>query len=231
MITERIQRLEPGSLVRLFELDLSNYGGEVLRFHGHMEEGSILWQGNSYDPVAIEATGLELSQNRTVAPSLQLANNVAGIQGAVSALCMHYNDFAGSRLTIRETFAELLDAGNFAGGNAHASDEEVVSVWYIEQKSSENAEAVSFELSSPANFNNQLIPSRQITSHCAWALRGEYRGESCGYTGPYVDIEGGPTDDPSKDRCSGLLNSGCKARFGKDAELPFGGFPSAGLMK
>lgn len=231
MIVSRIQKLEPGSLVRLYELDLTNYDGEILRFHGHLEEGAIIWQGHEYHPIAIEAKGIELSQNKTVAPSLRIANVLDGIQGAISALCLHFNDFAGAKLTIRETFAEYLDAANFDDGNPNASDEEMRSIWYVEQKTSENAEALSFELSSPANFQGQMLPSRQITSHCAWALRGEYRGEACGYTGPYVDIEGNPTDNPAQDKCSGLLTTGCKARFGADAELPFGGFPSAGLVR
>jgi lambda family phage minor tail protein L len=41
-----------------------------------------------------------------------------------------------------------------------------------------------------------------------------------------------PEDDPiySQERCGKRLSS-CKARFGENAELPFGGFPASGLIK
>lgn len=56
MITADIQKLEPGELVALYELDASEIGGDVLRFHGYAQ-GPIWWQGNEYSPWAIEATG------------------------------------------------------------------------------------------------------------------------------------------------------------------------------
>ena len=34
LITD-IQKLEPGGEVRLFEIDGSDYGADILRFHGH----------------------------------------------------------------------------------------------------------------------------------------------------------------------------------------------------
>ena len=231
MLTADIQKLEPGDVIRLYELDATELGGDVQRFHGHMQRGPIIWQGESYQPISIEADGLELSANRTIAPRLTIGNEVAGVQGAVSALCLAFDDFGGARLTIRETFRHYLDPANFPEGNPTAAAEESTSTWYIEQKTSENALQVTFELSSPANFQDQQLPSRQITSRCTWCVRGEYRGESCGYTGPYIDIDGNPTDNPALDACSGLLTSGCKARFGSNAELPFGGFPASALIK
>ena len=35
MITSEIQGLAPGELVQLFELDATQIGGDVLRFHGY----------------------------------------------------------------------------------------------------------------------------------------------------------------------------------------------------
>lgn len=48
---------------------------------------------------------------------------------------------------------------------------------------------------------------------------------------PAVTNVNNPTDDPSKDECSGLLSTGCEPRWGKGNPLPFGGFPGSALLK
>lgn len=231
MIKADIQKLEPGSLIRLFELDATMLGGDVQRFHGHLQEGTIIWQGQPYHPISIDASGVEWAANKTVAPRLVLGNEIDGQRGAISALCLYFNDFVGAKVTIRETFRHYLDAVNFPQGNPGASDEEFISTWYIEQKTGENLQSVTFELTSPADLQGQLIPTRQITSRCAWAARGEYRGEACRYVGPYFDIDGQPTDDPARDKCNGLLSTGCTVRHGRDQQLPFGGFAASSLIR
>lgn len=58
-ITADDQALEPGALVRLFDLDCTGFGGEMLRFHGHLQQGPIHWQGNAYQAWPLEARGFE----------------------------------------------------------------------------------------------------------------------------------------------------------------------------
>ncbi len=104
-------------------------------------------------------------------------------------------------------------------------------VGVIDSKTHEDNESVQFELSSPADLQGIQIPTRQIHSLCTWCMRGLYRKSPCGYTGTqYFDEDGNPTDDPSKDACGGLM-SDCKARYGEDAQLPFGGFPGSALLR
>ncbi|WP_163078382.1 phage minor tail protein L, partial [Acinetobacter baumannii] len=117
------------------------------------------------------------------APTLSMANNIGGIQNAVSALCLQFSDFAGAKLKVITTLAKYLDAENFTSGNPTASNESKEQLWYIEQKTSENAQQVTFELSNPIDFEGLKIPVRQITSLCHWCMVGKYRGEECGYTG------------------------------------------------
>lgn len=38
-----IQQLEPGTLVELFEVDATAISGDVLRFHGYTQLGSMWW--------------------------------------------------------------------------------------------------------------------------------------------------------------------------------------------
>ncbi|MFX6505142.1 phage minor tail protein L [Acinetobacter baumannii] len=192
---------------------------------------NIIWQGQTFEPMALEVSGLEMrSDGKASAPTFSMANNIGGIQGAVSAYCLQFGDFAGAKLKVITTLAKYLDAENFSAGNPLASNEAKEQLWYIEQKTSENAQQVTFELSNPIDFEGLKIPVRQITSLCHWCMVGKYRGEECGYTGVamFTDKDE-PTDNPALDRCGGLLRS-CRMRFGENKPLPFGGFPASSLL-
>jgi lambda family phage minor tail protein L len=191
---------------------------------------NIIWQGQTFEPLPLEVTGLEMrSDGKASAPSLAMANNIAGVQNAVSAYCLQFNDFAGAKLKVIRTLAKYLDAENFSAGNSSASNEASEQLWYIEQKTSESSAQVSFELSNPIDFEGQRIPVRQITNMCHWCVMGNYRGEECGYTGAamFTDKDE-PTNNPALDKCGGRLSS-CKLRFGSQP-LPIGGYPAANLI-
>lgn len=188
---------------------------------------NIIWQGQTFEPMALEVSGLEMrSDGKASAPTFSMANNIGGIQNAVSALCLQFGDFAGAKLKVITTLAKYLDAENFSTGNPTASNEVKEQLWYIEQKTSENANAVTFELSNPIDFEGLKIPVRQISSYCAW----EYRSEQCGYTGAamFTDRDE-PTDNPALDKCSKRTN-GCECRFGKGNVLRIGAFPASSLF-
>lgn len=189
---------------------------------------NIIWQGQAFEPMALEVSGLEMrSDGKASAPTFSLANNIGGIQGAVSAYCLQLNDFAGAKLKVITTLAKYLDAENFSSGNASASNEAREQLWYIEQKTSENAQAVTFELSNPIDFEGLKIPVRQISNYCHWCAMGNFRGEECQYTGAamFTDKDE-PTDNPALEGCSGRLSS-CRIR---NNESRFGGFPASSLM-
>ena len=248
MLNSDFQKLSVTGLVTLYELDATKLGAGIFRWHGHVSSNSwriiddtvvddgatvkrdIIWQGQTYSPMPIQTDGLEVrGDGKASTPSLALANNVNGIQGAISAMCLQYDDFAGARLTVINTMAKYLDAANFTDGNPQAANEYRKQIWYVEQKTSENRSAVTFELSNPVDFEGARIPSREITNYCHWAVHGRYRGEECGYTGAarFTD-RGVPTTDPAKDKCGGRLVSDCGARNNQDR---FGGFPSSALIK
>ena len=188
---------------------------------------NIIWQGETFEPMALEVSGLEMrSDGKASAPNLSMANNIGGIQGAVSAYCLQLGDFAGAKLKVITTLAKYLDADNFSTGNPSASNEAKEQLWFIEQKTSENANAVTFELSNPIDFEGLKIPVRQISNYCAW----EYRSEQCGYRGAamFTDRDE-PTDNPALDKCSKRTN-GCECRFGKGNVLRIGAFPASSLF-
>lgn len=247
MLNSDFQKLSVAGIVTLYQLDATRLGGGVFYWHGHIGfddwqviDGStepqanyhrdIIWQGQVYSPIAIQSDGLELrGDGKASTPNLALANTINGINGAVSALCLQFNDFAGAKLTVITTLAKYLDAANFVNGNPSAANEYKRQIWYVEQKTSENHSQVSFELSNPVDFEGAKIPCREITNYCHWCVTGRYRGEECGYMGSAMFTEKNePTNNLALDKCGGTIQS-CKIRFGENNPLPFGGFPSSSL--
>lgn len=246
-ITLDIQKLDPGSIVELFELDATSIEGPVQRFHGYPESGTIYWQGEEYEPWAIEATGFaRTSEGKQPLPTLTVGNiglDESGdpVPGVISALCLAYGDLVGARVVRHRTLVKYLDAENFEGGNENADpDEELpLEVWIVEQKTREDAEYVEFTLSSPIDFSDRMLPGRQIIANvCPWLWKGGYRGAYCGYTGDaWFDADGNPVSDETLDRCGGRL-SDCKKRFAAQqgvsedaAVVNYGGFPSADRLR
>ena len=245
LITD-IQKLEPGGEIRLFEIDGTEYGADYLRFHGHaiphtseellayehsdeeLPAKSIWWQGEEYAAWPVQIEGISSSSDGTASRPTFAAGNV---NGRVTALCLAFEDLLKFKLTVRETLAKYLDAANFPEGNPTADPtQEALEIWYIDQKTSEDGEAVVWELSSPGEIDNHGLPGRQMTTLCHWAMTNGYRGPDCGYTGAAMfDDEDNPTDDPALDQCKGCLSS-CKLRFGENEELGFGGFPAVSLV-
>lgn len=243
-----IQSLSPGSKVRLVEIDGSEFGAPVIRIHAafmpytaaeiaaangdetKLGAKSIWWRGMEFDNYSMEITGLGSTSDQSQdQPSLKVSN----VHGVASAICRDYEDMARAKVTIWDTFGKYLDARNFSGGNPTADPNSCYeSVFYIESKSDEDPEQVTFLLMNPLDLDNLRIPSRQITNVCTWACRGKYRtGDGCGYNGPRrIKSDGTPTDDPALDKCPGTW-AACEYLFGPNVETDFGGFPACGLIK
>lgn len=229
-VSEDVQKLEPGALVELFELDASEIGGDVLLFHANTTQGLIFWQGREFSPWPMEASGFEITGDQQPVPKLAVGN----ANGSISAMCIYLDDMVGAKLTRYRTFARYLDAANFPEGNPEADPDEQFApdIWFIERKSAEAREAVEFELASALDFGGVQLPRRQIIQNrCLWLSIGGYRGPYCNYTGPAVaERDGTPTGNMAMDRCGGLVRD-CKLRFGSDGVLNFGGMPAAGLVR
>jgi len=243
MILEDVQKLSPGNMVTLYEIDMRKFGGDVERYHNH-NDGVIVWQGNSYYPWAIDGKNFERTgDGQQPFPTLTVGNigedgEGNPISGVVTALCLAFDDLVGCTLTRRRTFAKYLDAVNFPDGNPSADPNEHMpdEKWIISQKQAETPEAISFVLSSPLQFQGVQLPRRQVLAGlCGWlvidAPEGGYRGAYCGYAGSRMfDKDGNPVTDQAQDKCGGRP-SDCKLRFGENSPLSYGGFPSADRVR
>lgn len=225
-----LAKLELPAKIELLVIDATPLGGPVYRFVNQISkvQQPIVWQGNTYTPMPIEASGFEVQSDGPMPRPRLVVSNVLGLIGAA---VRQYQRLEGCTLTRKRTLSRYLDAINFPGGinasadaTAHYPDE----TWYFDRIVARNRTRVEWELVSPLDRPGLQLPRRQIQARtCPF----KYRGSECGYTGGAVaTAQDVATSDLALDRCSHLI-SGCKLRFGANAELPFGGFPGAGLVR
>lgn len=235
LLQETIQSLTPGDIIELFELDLTPITQrQVPEDHYYFHAGtnikgeSVVWQGITYSPFPVEATGFEMTTKGTMPrPSLRAAN----VTGILTALMSGKDGLIGAKVIRRCTLAQYLDAVNFPGNVNPSADPTQAfpdEVFFIERKVQENKEAVEWELASSLDMSGAMIPARIITAtYCPW----QYRGAECGYTGTnYYDERDIAVGSLAADVCGKRIES-CKLRFGASADLPFGGFPASRMYR
>ena len=229
-IQQDLQRLAPGSIVELYEIDATAIGGGVTRLHSGTNQlrSGVVWQGNLYQPFPIECRGFEfVGRGQLPRPTVQVAN----VTGLIGLLARQYQDLIGAKFIRRRTLVKYLDAVNFAGGVNPSADPGAYlpdDIYFVDRRSSENKVLVEFELAAAFDVSGVLLPRRYVVQNvCPW----RYRGAECGYAGTaYFDANDQPASSLATDVCGKRLSS-CKRRFGAFAELPFGGFPAAGLVR
>ena len=232
-VGEELNKLAPSAVIELFELDgtASSIGvDQVYRFHAGVNEqisGNIVWNGQTYQRYPIEATGFTYQGGGQLPrPTISISN----VLSLATTLVLEYNDLVGATVTRIRTLKKYIDAVNFTSETNATADpfaEFPREIYIVDRKVSENRAVVSFELAATFDVAGVKLPRRQIIQNiCPWT----YKGEGCGYTGTnYFDIDDNEVDDVANDVCGHRLSS-CKLRFGENAEIPYGGFPSAGLI-
>ena len=226
MLPGDVQNLQAGTLVELFDLDVTALGDTIHRFHGYTQVGTLTWNSNVYSPWPIDAKGFAHTSSQQPVPNLAVGN----IDGSITALCLAFDDMVGASIIRRRTLGKYLDAVNFSGGNptADPTQEMPKEVWFIERKSNEDSTFVTFELSSAMDFGGIQLPRRQIIANvCPWT----YRSAECGYAGGAVaKADDTATSLLAQDVCGKRVSS-CKLRFGAANTLNYGGYPASGLLR
>lgn len=229
-VRSEVQKLAPSAVIELFELDATALGDSVYRFHAGTNAISqdVVFAGETYARFPVEIDGFEITGNGQLPrPKIRVAN----LSGAISFLVITLGDLIGAKVTRRRTLAKYLDEINFPGGvnpDADPAAQFPEDIFFVDRKSIENRNLVEFELSASFDVAGVQLPRRQIIQNvCPW----KYRGLECGYAGTnYFDTNDQAVGSALLDRCGKRLNS-CEIRFGANQPLPFGGFPSAGLVK
>ena len=222
--------LTPSAMVTLFEIDLSKileaksipnlsadseaigFKGNVdntLRFHNNIKvfNSKIVWNGNDYYPVPIQAQGFENSSRGTLpTPTLSISSQSEESITLISLLkheILKMGDIIGAKVTRRRTFAKYLDWANFQfktdisgrpfspqiqelpdGYEPDPNAELPKDVYFIERKTGENKNSIQYQLSSILDLEGTLLPRRTIVSDkCTFP----YRGPGCWYQ--HIDKE------------------------------------------
>lgn len=232
--TSELQGISPSSIIELFVLELNalqHGAAATYRFHAGtnlVNNGDVVWAGNTYQRFPIEADGFEYTGQGTLPrPRIRCSN----IFGTITAILLTLpSGLEGAKVTRIRTMARYLDAVNFPGGtNPYGTPDPTAEfpreIYYIDRKASETRDLVEFELASAFDLAGVRAPKRQcISSICQW----RYRSAECSYTGTnYFDANDSPVGSAGLDVCGKRITS-CKARFGQTAELPFGSYPGVG---
>lgn len=241
------QRLDVGTVVELFTLDLSALGGAAFRWTpGTWDGAAAAYQGAAYAACPIRVTGLRSGGTGAPArPRLELSR----LDATAAAALASAEDWRGASLTRLRTLERHLDGGADPDPERHWPPES----WRVDRLLERSAETVAWALAVPFDVGRRQLPGRQmLASVCNWRYRAwdaedsawDHSAAECPYAGHEGVADGGPfwdeedepvaaapgeaAPDPAKDKCSRRV-SGCKLRFPNQA-LPFGGFIGLGRV-
>lgn len=202
---------------RITLFTLSNFNNRKRREKFHFTNNvGIVFDGVSYEPLSCKIEGIEYSGEGAVArPKL----TVADPEGYISQLIELYQGLTGAYLEVITTLVKFTDRFRDTRDPTAIITRDL---FIISQKTIEiPGVEIEFELSVPGDFVDESFPGRTCMTKCPWV----YRGEECGYDGDrYFDMNNNRVRKKEDDYCNKTLRA-CERRFGRDAVLPFGGFP------
>ena len=185
-----LNKINPSSVIELFELELTvglhiptgnpNNLDTVFRFHAGANLnnfGQIIFNGNSYQRVAVKVEGFEDTSKGTIPRPTLTFSNLGGITKDTTVMTMSDflnvvntvtpgNDLLNAKVTRLLPLASALDNANFVGDNPFgtpSTDRLQDRIYYIDRKATENRQIVEFELVSVLDMQNKKIPARIVT--------------------------------------------------------------------
>ena len=176
-IISDLQKTNPSAIIELFELELDStlHGSQttmIYRFHAGSNldlNREVLWQGNTYLRYPVEASGFAFQKGQLPRPQLTVSNTLSLLTAVMLEVneVTAGNDLTGAKVTRIRTLAKFIDAANFSGGSnpygTPANNEFPREIYYIDRKSVENRDIVTFELASVSDLAGIRLPKRQCT--------------------------------------------------------------------
>ena len=171
-----LQKINPSAVIELCPLttDSTLHGSTATyRFHSgtnRVGNGDIIWAGNTYIKMPIEAEGFAFTKGQLPRPTLTVSNAL----GTITAILLNVNaittgnDLTGATVVRIRTLSRYLDSINFPGntnpfGTPDPTAEFPQEIYKIDRKSSENREVVQFELAAVFDLAGIRAPKRQCT--------------------------------------------------------------------
>ena len=171
-----LQKINPSSVIELFTLEITaalHGSNATYRFHAgtnRVGNGDIVWAGNTYVKMPIQAEGFAYTRGQLPRPNLVVSNAL----NTITAILLNVNattagnDLTGATVTRIRTLARYLDSVDFPGntnplGTPDPTAEFPQEIYKIDRKSSENRETVTFELAAVFDLAGVRAPKRQCT--------------------------------------------------------------------
>ena len=171
-----LQKINPSAVIELFTLEITaalHGSNATYRFHAgtnRVGNGDIVWAGNTYVKMPIQAEGFAYTRGQLPRPNLVVSNAL----NPITAILLNVNattagnDLTGATVTRIRTLARYLDSVNFTGntnplGTPDPTAEFPQEIYKIDRKSSENRETVTFELAAVFDLAGVRAPKRQCT--------------------------------------------------------------------
>ena len=175
-IVTELQKINPSSIIELFTLQTDEQlhgSSQIYRFHNGTNlnnNGDIIWAGNQYFKMPIQAEGFAFQKGQLPRPKLTVSN----AKGNITAILINVNnvtagnDLTAATVTRIRTLARYIDAVNFPGsvnpfGTPDPTAEFPKEIYKIDRKSAENREVVEFELAAAIDLVGVRAPQRQCT--------------------------------------------------------------------
>ena len=171
-----LQKINPSAVIELFTLEITaalHGSNATYRFHAgtnRVGNGDIIWAGNTYIKMPIQAEGFAYTRGQLPRPNLAVSNALNTITAILLTVNQTTagNDLTGATVTRIRTLARYLDSVNFPGntnplGTPDPTAEFPQEIYKIDRKSSENRETVTFELAAVFDLAGVRAPKRQCT--------------------------------------------------------------------
>ena len=168
-LQKTLQDADAKTIVELFDFELNTaQHGEttVYRFTNTKNElgNDIVWQGNTYTAIPLKAEGYEANGQGTLPrPSISVSNLLGTFTSLIALLP---DGLEGCKVTRTRTLSKYLDAVNFTGGSNSDADSTSYfrprDIYFIDRKSMENRDIISYEMCSAFDLAGVRLPKRQI---------------------------------------------------------------------
>jgi len=234
-LSEHIQKSSVGGRVELFKIDLSRFNETSLFLTPAADEGvtkAVTFDTQDYSPHPIKMEGVSAVLDGPLPrPTFMLGN----IGRPFKALLASHDDFRGATVTRIRTFEKFLDGSDDADPLAVLP----LDTFRVLRKTKDTKTELHFELAAFIDQSKADLPGEVIMRDFCPLIYRRYVDSAfvydqtdmaCPYTGTdYFDGDDASTT-VGNDACSKLV-TGCKARFGANNPLPFGGFPGAARLR
>ena len=180
-LQKTLQDADSKTVVELFDFELNNaqHGATtVYRFTNTKNElgNDIVWQGNTYTAIPLKADGYEATGKGSLPrPNISVANlngtfttilALLNVDDDGNALPRNTRTLEGCKVTRTRTLSKYLDAVNFTGGTNSDADPTSYfrprDIYFIDRKSMENRDIISYEMCSAFDLVGVRLPKRQI---------------------------------------------------------------------